>query len=340
LSFLSGVSRVTVPEFDPGSRRLLGASALAGASIGVASVAYTWSRLFLNHRSLDRAGAILPGVLAGWISATVVSVPFLLAVLVVVAGPTRRSVAGGAVLVYAFDLLVTVGWTSLRGFPGGIELAVLAVPLARVVSLLAVATAVWLAYHGGYDRLVSAAGNATRHPLFAVVADSRLGPALPLRRGLVAAGIAAIVGAAGLVVVGGIADLLGALARVGTAESSIAVFSRDWVRDVGIPAARLPVEWLFEASFLLAVLFVTGPRLRLRDLLKGLAVVFGVQSTVHLLPMLLPPFDPVYLLGSPGPVLTPLGDAILLSGVAAAVRLGFHGDRSTAVCPHRPPGRV
>jgi hypothetical protein len=311
-----------VPDSDPSSRRLLVAAVFAGVVTATGSVASTWGRLVVTNRSLERAGATLPSLATGWALAAVASVPFLLAVLVVVVSPTRRAVAGGAVLVYVIDLVLTTGRALLSGVPARIGLPVLAAPLARVVSLLAVATAVWLAYHGGYDTVVSIAGSVTGHPLFAVVADWRIGPALPLQRGLVAAGLAALVGAGGLVVAGGLWDVLGVVARFGSVDGPPAVVTTDWVWSVGIPLRRFPRRWLFEASLLLAILSVTGPRLRRRDVLTGLAVIFGVQSAVHLLPMVLPPFEPVYLFGAPGPILTPLSDAVLLVGIATAVWLG------------------
>ncbi|WP_380678253.1 hypothetical protein [Salinigranum sp. GCM10025319] len=309
------------PEADPSSRRLLSAALLSSVLTAVAFVAFAWGRLLLTGDAPSGFGETLIGVSTGVALSTVAFVPFLLAVLLVVASPSRRSVAGGAALVYAIDLSLTVGQALLNAIPVGP--VVLAVPLARVATFLAVATAVWLAFHGGYDRLVSAAGNADQHPLFAVVADRRIGPALSLQRGLVAAGLAALVGAGGLVLAGGIADLLRTVVRSGTG-SSVVVFPHARVWNVGIPLAHFPKEWPFEASFLLGVLFVTGPRLGLRDLLKGIAVVLGVQSTAELLPALLPPFRPVDLWTASGPLFSPVSDVLLLSGIAVAVWLAFH----------------
>lgn len=156
------------------------------------------------------------------------------------------------------------------------------------------------------------------------VADVHIGPDLTLKRGLVAAGLAAIIGAVGLVLAGGIGDILRAVARSGSGGSAIIVGTQGQAWNVGVPLARLPSEWLFQASFLLGVLFVTGPQLRPRDLVKGIVVVFGVQSTVQLMPALIPPFRPVDLWSVSGPVLTPLGDAVLLFGIAVAVWLTFY----------------
>ncbi|MFC6726355.1 hypothetical protein ACFQE1_18705, partial [Halobium palmae] len=146
-------------------RRLLGAALLAGVSIAVVFVAFSWSRLFLTNGSFDGAAGVVLGVLIEGTVATAWFVPFLLAVLIVLATPSRRTVAIGAALVYGVGLLSIVGRTLLGGVPVGIEPVVLAVPLASVANFLAVATAVWLAYHGGYERLAAAVGSLDRHPL-------------------------------------------------------------------------------------------------------------------------------------------------------------------------------
>jgi hypothetical protein len=57
-----------------------------------------------------------------------------------------------------------------------------------------VAIAVWLAHHGGYERLSAAAGSADQHLIFAIVTDKRIGPLLLLQRALVVAGRAGLVG--------------------------------------------------------------------------------------------------------------------------------------------------
>ena len=326
---------MTVPDADPGVRQLLGAGLLAGVLVGMAAIPVSWGRLFLTNRVAAGVGEVVLGIVTGAALTTAALVPFLLAVPIVVAGPSRRAVAGGAVLVYGLDILSTVGLAFLDGFPAGVELTVLAVPLPEVARFLAVAAAVWLAYHGGYERLVAAAGNPDQHPLFAIVADRRIGPALPLQRALVAAALAALVGAGGLVVAGGVADLLRTVTRPGLSGAAPIVFSRVELWNVGIPPARLPVQLLFEASFLLAVLFVTGPRVGLEGLAKGVAAVFGVQSTVLLLPALVPPFRPVFIWDSPGPILTPLGDALLFLGVAVAVWLAVHDGLGTLTNPIR-----
>lgn len=324
-------------ESDPDRRELLAAATLAGVLVAVGSLAVTWGRLLLSGSPPIEPGEVVLGVVAGAVLMAATFVPFLLAVLVVVADPTPRAVAGGAVLVYAVELLTTLARPSPAGPLGGRQITVLAVPLGRVVIFFAIATAVWLAYHGGYDRIASAAGNADQHPLFAAVADERIAPGLSLQRGLVAAGLAALVAAGGLVVVGELAEFLRAVTRPETGGTTTVVFHPAGIPDVGIALTELPTRWLFEASFLLAVLFVTGPRLGVADLLKGVAVVVGVQTTVTLLPALLPPFRPVEFWAASGPVLTPLGDVVLLSSVAVAVWLAFHGGLETL--QRHVPGR-
>ncbi len=312
------------PESDPGSRQLFRAALLAGVSTAAVFVTFFWGRLLLTGDAPQGAGEVVVGVVTGVTVATLGFVPFLLAVLAVVTSPTRRSVAGGALLVYVVDLVLLVARTSLSGFPGELEPVALAVPLSRVALVLAVATAVWLAYHGGYERLASTV-DADQHPLFAFVADKRIGPCLSLQRGVVAAALAALVGAGGLVLAAGIGDLLRTVAQSGPAGGPTIVVPQGQVWNVGISLAQLPEQWLFEASFLLAVLFVTGPRLGFRDLSKGVVVVFGVQSTVRLLPAFVPPSRPVDLWAASGPVLTPLSDAVVLFGIAVAVRSAWDG---------------
>jgi hypothetical protein len=298
-------------------------------STAIIFVTFSWGRLFLTGDSPEAAGRVLIGILTGVAVATAGFVPFLLAVLAVVASPNWRSVAGGTLLVYVVDLSVLVGRAILSGVPEQLGLVVLAVPLSRVAIFLAIAVAVWLAYHGGYERLSAAAGRTDQHPLFALVADKRIGPNLSLQRGLVVAGLASLVGAGGLALAGGTSDILRTIARSRTTGGVTVVAPQGVVWNVGIPLSQFPELWLFEASFLLSVLFVTGPRLRVRDLLKGIAVVFGVQSTVKLVPALLLSSRPLELWAVSGPVLTPMGDAFLLFGIAVAVRLAFHGNPGT-----------
>lgn len=309
---------------DLDGRRTLGAALASGALVAFAFVAFGWLRLSMAGRAPGDPVAVLGAVVVQWVVATVMFAPFLLAVVGAVARPTPRVVAGGAVLVYGVDLLATVGGALVTGFPGSVGPVVLAVPLSTVVRLLAVAVAVWLAYHGGYDRLAAAAEGADRHPLFAALPETRLGPELRVKRGLVAAGLGALVGAGGLVAANGIVELVRTATRAGAGSSVSVTVSGAWAWNVGIPASQFPIEWLSEASFLLAVLFVTGRRVSVRGLGKGIAVILGVQFATVVVPALVAPARPLDLGAPAGPVLASLGDVFLFVGVAVAVRLAVH----------------
>ncbi|MXR43339.1 hypothetical protein GRX01_18630 [Halobaculum sp. WSA2] len=319
-------------------RRALGAALGSGSLVALALVAFGWLRLSLTGRALPGPVGIVAAVAIETVVAAATFAPFLLAVVCVVARPSPRVVAGGAALVYGVGLVTTLGGALVSGFPGSIGPVVLAVPLPTVASLLAIAVAVWIARHGGYDRLAAAAEGADQHPLFANVTGHSLGPGLSVQRGLVAAGAGAIVGAGGLVAASGIGDLLRAAARSGAGGSISVTVSGVWVRNVGIPASQFPVEWLFEASFLLAVAFVTGSRVRPRDLAKGIAVIVGVQSTTEALPALLRSARPFDLWDPTGPLLTPVGDVFLVVGVAAAVRLALHRGGGARTRVEEPAG--
>lgn len=320
---------MSAPESVPDYRGLVGASLLSGSGCALAVVVVGWARLLSTGRYPTAAGDVAFSVLYGGVLATVLFAPFLLAVLVVVADPSLRTVAGGAVLVYAVDLAVTVWQSGLVRFPTDVRLVVLAVPLPRVGTLLAVATAVWLAYHGGYDRLAAATGEADQHPLFASVADRSLAPALSLKRGLLAVGLGGLVSAGGLVAAGWLSDALRALGRPESGDVTRVVVRPAPFVDVGVSLGQLPVEWLVAASFLLAVLCVTGPRLEPRDLLKGVAVVIAVQVPLAVL-------SASGLAGRGGPLAAvqgaspaPVEDAILLAGIAVAVWLAYEDGLET-----------
>jgi hypothetical protein len=289
--------------------------------VGVASTGLALLSAVPSGDLTDVFGVSPLPVLLGVGLATVTAVPFVLALLLVVTTPSRQVAAAGAGLVYAVDLVAATASRLLTLPAPALDLGVLAVPLPRAVTVLAVATAVWLAYDGGHERLAKWTGDAVRHPLFAHLDGRRLGPGLTLRRGLLAAGVAGLLAAGGLVAVGGLHHLLSAVGRPETVESVTVSFSATDSGAVGIPLARLPARWLVEASVLLAVLFVAGPRRSALDLLKGLGLLVAVQSAVVLVPASLPPVDPVFLLGSRGPLAAALPDAILLVGLAVGVRL-------------------
>lgn len=312
---------MSVPDASLDSQRLLRAALPASLLVGVASTALALLRAVPSRDPAELLGVSPLPVVVGVGLATVTAVPFLVALLLAVTTPSRRVAAAGAGLVYAVDFVAAVASRLLTPRGPDLGLGVLALPLPRAVTVLAVATAVWLAYDGGYERLAGWTGDAVRHPLFAQMDGTWLGPGLTLRRGLVAAAVAGLVGAGGLVATGGLYDLLVAVGRLGTAESGTVAFPARDPGEVGVPLGRLPVRWLIEASVLLAVLFVAGPRCSARDLLKGLGLLVGVQSAVILVPAFLPPFEPVYLLGARGPLVAALPDAILLVGLAVGARL-------------------
>jgi len=321
---------------DLDGRRALGAALGSGALVAFAFVAFGWLRLSMAGRAPSDPVAVLGAVVVQGVVSTVTFAPFLLAVVGVVARPTPRVVAGGAALVYGVDLLATLGGTLVTGFPGSVGPAILAAPLSTVASLLAIAVAVWLAYHGGYDRVAAAAEGADRHPLFAALPEPRFAPELPVKQGFVAAGLGALVGAGGLVAANEIVELLRTVARAGAGPSVSVTVSGAWVWNVGIPPSQFPIEWLFEASFLLAVVFVTGPRVAARDLAKGVAVIVAVQSATRLVPALVPPARPLNPWEPSGPILTPVGDVFLFVGVAVAVRLALHDGEVI----HAPGGKT
>lgn len=310
-------------ELEPESDRGLFVPALlAGLVAGaISSGIVTVSVLFGPGSSFAPVGGqvvtVLVHFLGTWVSNALWYVPYLVVVLLTVADPTRRTVTGGAIVVYGVDLLFTLGARqvlSVETTP-----ATFAAPLASVVEYLAVATVVWLAYHEGYERLTGAVGDVRGHPL---VAGKQLGPDLPLGRGLLAVALAALVGAVGLVLTGTVQALFQDLATSGAGSPGGSTAGGGTT--TGISVSRLPVELVFQASFLLAVLFVTGFRVAVRDLLKGVALVVGVQSVVTLLSALVPPTQPVDLWSHRGPVLAPLPDAAAFVAIAIAVWLAFH----------------
>jgi hypothetical protein len=325
---------MSVSDTPLDGRRLLRAALPAGLLVAVGSTVLALLRALPTADPTELLGVSPAPVVFGVALATVTAVPFLLALLLVVTVPSRRVAAVGAGLVYAVDLGTVVASRTVLspGPPLGLE--VLAAPLTRGVAVLAVATGVWLAYGSGYERLAGWTGDAVRHPLFAQMDGRRLGPGLTLRHGLVAAGVAGLVGAGGLVAVGGLHDLLAAVGRPETAGSITVSFPTRGSGEVGVPPTRLPARWLVEASVVLAVLFVAGPRCSARDLLKGVGVVVAVRSAVVLVPALLPPGDPIYLLGARGPLVAALPDVILLVGLVVGVRLlGRDGSEREAAPP-------
>ena len=305
---------MSVPEPDITRRRAVAAAALAGVAVALLSTAVIWTQALLT-REFALSGTLLAGFLADAVFAVVWYAAFLLAVLFVVGGGVnRRTLTNGAALVYAVDLLPAVA-RSASGF-GTLGPQVLVVPFPAVGRFFAIAAAYWLAWEDGYDRVRSALGNPT-HPLFDVVSGNRVAPGLALGRAVVSAALAGAVAVAAAVGTGVLYDLLTGAARASSVRVSFF--------DVGIPIEEGPTAWLFETAWLLSALLVTGPRARARDLLTGLAVVFGVGAGVRLGPALLPPYGGVDLWAPSGPVMAPFADALLVVGIAVAHWLAFRG---------------
>lgn len=296
---------------------MLGAALLASAVIVVGSLGINWAGMVVTDSVPDDKLFVLLEISSQILLAGATSVPFLVAVLVAVSSPTTRTVVGGAALVYVFGLLPSVVLSLAGTFPTAVDITILAVPLESVAEFVGIVAAVWFAYHGGYDRVVDVVRDADVHPLLAAFREE--GPGQSLQRPIVAAVLAAVVAVGGLVLAAGIQEFLRMLAHGG---SSPAV-SVDMYGDVGIGLDRIPLEWIREAAFLLAVVFVTGPDFDPVDVLKGVTAVVGVQSAVLLLPI---------LTGSAAPAefrnllaQSPLFDLLTFLAIAAGAWLAFHG---------------
>jgi hypothetical protein len=168
------------PDFNA-SRHDISAAVIAGALAALLSILLTVSRTAATNRTLGPLPDLLPGLLINWVGTILVFAPLLLAVRIVVRQPTRWSVAAGAALVYVVDLLVTLGTAILGGAILSSPLSILVAPLESVVTVLAIATAVWLAYHDGYDWLVTNLENvvvaeSSSDPQPALVADTHTSP--------------------------------------------------------------------------------------------------------------------------------------------------------------------
>ncbi len=292
-------------------RRLLVAAALAALAVTAAySVVYT------GVASLGPSEFVVPGdggavgvaltVLGTWVTGVLWYVPYLVVVLRFVTEPSEETALSGAIIVYAAGLLFA--WLPPQVLGTGATLATAVVPLGDVAAYLAVVTAVWLAYHGGAERV----GEGVDHPIAAIGADARLTPGLPLQRGLFAATAAAVLGTGGQVLTGVLHEQARSAATAG--------FGVSFATGVGIPPERVPVELAFEAAFLLGVLLVTGPRLERRTVLKATGVVVGVQTTAALLSALFVDAE----LWAGGLLLRPVAGAGTLLAIAAAVWLAFH----------------
>jgi hypothetical protein len=237
-----------------------------------------------------------------------------------VADATRRTAVVGAGLVYAVGL--AVGGLPYLAAGASVPLARLTIPLESVAAYLAVATVVWLAHHGGYERLTEAVGRRRR--ITASRDTDPLGFGVSLRHGAVAAGIAAVVGLVGLAATG---QLHTAVLTTGTGVYG------GFVTAGGVPPAQLPGEFVSRVAFLLAVLLVTGTRVTAGRLAGGVALVVVVQWAVAYL-RVIRGMVPVTSVWAPqGPVFAPVADVVTLLAIAATVRLAVYDSSGVVDSP-------
>ncbi|WP_324664957.1 hypothetical protein [Haloarcula sediminis] len=251
------------------------------------------------------AAGVTLAVLGTWVTGVLWYIPYLAVVLRYLAEPSGESALSGAIIIYAAGLLFA--WVPTRVLGAEATVATAVVPLGDVAAYLAVVAAVWLAYHGGAERVAE----GVSHPIAAIGADARLTPGLPLQRGLFAATAAAVLGTGGQLLTGVLHEQVRSAATAG--------FGASFTTGVGVPPERVPLELAFEAAFLLGVLLVTGPRLKWRTV-KAAGAVVGVQVTATVLYAL---FVGTELVAG-GLLLRPVAGAGTLLAVAAAVWLAFH----------------
>ncbi|WP_136717306.1 hypothetical protein [Halorientalis salina] len=294
-------------------RRELAGALLAGLFVSGVLLAFTLAQAAVAG-DLPAIGRNLFVVLGSGVFSLAWYAPFFLAVVLVVGrGATRRTLAAGVALVYVAHLALAV--VQGRFGPAFYTLTprVLAEPLPQVARFLGIAVAYWIAYDGGYESITL---EAPAHPLFAVVTDERLAPDLEVGRGVVAAALAGLIAVTGSLAAHAVQEAL-----AGSARFAVPVA----VSTAGIPVEQAPTEWVFDTTFVLAVLFVIGPKTTPRTVLKGLGVVFGVGAAVRVAPALLPPSRPLELWDPSGPLLAPIGDAVFLLGIALAVWFALRG---------------
>lgn len=290
--------------------RGLASALLSALFVSGTFLAFTVAQASLAD-DLPAPGQFLLIVLGSWASSFAWYAPFLLAVVLVIGrGVTGRTLVGGGALIYLALLLLAVVQGLVTPMVS-ITPRVLAAPLPQVGGFLGIAAAYWIAYDGGYESLTT---GAPSHPLLAVVTETEIAAELDVGRAVVAASIAGLLAVSGAVVTDFVQQLL-----VRPAGAPIPVT----VSAGGIPVDEAPMEWVVETAFMLAVLFVTGPATTLRGVLKGVGVVFGVGALMRLTPALLPPSRPIELWEPSGPILAPLGDGVLLLGIALVVWLAL-----------------
>lgn len=305
---------MTVSRAEISDRDLFVAAILGSLLVG--TVFSGFSVLLTLTSGVPSTAGDTPPLLALFVANTAQHVlsylPYLLAVLLTMARPMRKALLNGVVLVYVGGILQMYLGTVLADWGGTAwsaeitGLTAVFVPLDTVVAYLAIAAAVWLAYHGGYERLRTA---VSQHPLFGAVIKDEASSALTLRRGAIAAGLAALLGVVALVVNGALYDQF----------SGDVSFEGGWYWTVGVPPTEAPLTWVSQASFLLAVLFVAGPRLTVRDVLKGVAAVVGVQTILRFLVVLGP-----WIAIQKTAAVPRFGDVASFAAIAVCVWLAFH----------------
>lgn len=294
-------------------RRLLVAALLAAVGVtAIYSTVHT-SIVLLGPTEVvtpfDGAVGFVVTVVGTWLSAALWYVPYLFVVLRFLGEPSQKNLVGGAVVIYLVGLLFT--WLGGQVLGAETTAAAAVRPLGNVATYLAVVTVVWLAYHGGVERLTDALDTA--HPVTAIGAETRLTPDLPLQHGVLAAVAAGLLGALGLALTGVLYEQVQAAAA---GPSGVVLAS------VGVPPERIPFEAGFQAVFLLSVLLVTGPRLSRRWVATAAGVVLAGQTAVAVVWGLV--VADTELLAVGGPLLRPVAGASTLLALAVAVWLAFH----------------
>lgn len=314
-----GALRLMTARATPFDSRLL----VAGLGVGV--VATTLSA-FVNAAGVVLTPGLSVGTEAGlaalvgaWVPTLCRNVAYLIAVGAVVASATRRTVAVGAGLVYTVDL--GVGALPYLVAGTAVPLARLPIPLERVAAYLGVATVVWLAHHGGYERLTDAVGRRCRIATARATADP-IGLGVSLRHGAVAVGLATLVGLGGVTVTEQLSTAVGT-----TGLGVYGTFSMAG----GVSPAQLPGTVFARAAFLLGVVLVTRPRLRPRPLGGAVALVAGVEWAVAYLRIVRGVVPVVHVWAPQGPVVAPVAPVVTLGAIAATVRLAGSHDANAGV---------
>ena len=309
---------MTERDFDH-SRQLVAPALFSGLVAALLSTALLVSLAQFSPTSVGADGPLLVQVAVhlGTVAWNLVwYVPYLLVILVTIVYPTQQTVTACAGGLYGLGVLVT--WIPWIALDSGATLALFVVPFADVAEYLGVALVLWLAYYGGYERVTDSIGDVPEHPLAVFVDGKHLGDDLPLQRGIGAVALAAIVAATGLVAT----NLLHGLLRETSTTSQM-----QFITTAGVPPEQFPLEVLFQASFLLALLLVTGSRITPRRVLAGVGLILGVQWPVALPVARTTELLPADIWAGDGPMLAPVVDVIVFVAIAVAVWLAFHRGR-------------